>query len=178
MQTSVLASTALLTVLLAVGLVFFIRASAKDRTEVAKLLATQQGDPLLEQLQQYFVDRAYRLATVNAAENQVIYEGVVRPSRFLAMFLSLLAAIGILCLGLVLSFLWPNLTGGIPFLVVFAPLAGLFYWKKAGRPEQVALQVEFLPESEPAQSLLTVKAHRDELTALRQALGLQLLELE
>ncbi|MCU0523607.1 MAG: cofactor assembly of complex C subunit B [Elainella sp. Prado103] len=178
MQTSVLASTALLTALLAVGLVFFIRAAAKDRTEVAKLLATQKGDPLLEQLQQYFAARSYRLATVNAAENQVIYEGMVRPSLFLAVFLSLLAGIGILCLGLVLSFVLPSLSPWILFLVLLAPVAGLFYWRKAGRPEQVALQVEFLPELGSAQSLLTVKAHRDELAALRQALDLKLLEQE
>ncbi len=182
MQTSVLASTALLTALLAVGLVFFIRASAKDRTEVAKLLADQQGEPLLERLQQYFAERAYHLATVDAAENQVIYEGMVRPSLFLAVFLSLLAAVGVLCLGLVLSFLFPAITNAVPLLLLLAPLAGLFYWKKAGRPEQVALQVEFLNQDlnqEPSsQSLLTVTAHRDELTALRQALGLKLLELE
>lgn len=178
MQSSVLASTALLTALLAVGLVFFIRASAKDRTEVAKLLADQQGEPLLERLQQYFSERAYRLATIDAAENQIIYEGLVRPSFFLAVFLSLLAAIGIACLGLVLAFLFPGLTPVVPFLLFLAPAAGLFYWKKAGRPEKVALQVEFLNPDPSPQSLLTVTAHRDELTALRQALGLKLLELE
>lgn len=178
MQTSVLASTALLTALLSVGLFFFIRASAKDRTEVAKLLAEQQGEPLLERLQQYFSERAYRLATVDAAENRVVYEGMVRPSLFLAIFLSFLAAIGILCLGLVLSLLFPTMTNFVPLLLLLAPLAGVFYWQKAGRPEKVALQVEFLDQAVSPQSLLTVTAHRDEVTALRQSLGLKLLELE
>lgn len=177
MQIPVLTSTALLTALLAVGLLFFIRASTKDRTQIAKLLSEQQGDPLLERLQQYFAARAYRLASVDAAENKVVYEGVVRPSWFLAIFLTLLAAIGILCLALVLSLLFPGAASKLPLLAILAPLAGIFYWYKAKRPEQVALQVEFL-SGEPSQSLITVTAHRDELAELRQALALKPLETE
>jgi hypothetical protein len=158
-----------------VGLFFFIRASAKDRTEITKLLAEQQGEPLLEQLQQYFSGRAYRLASVDAASNRVVYEGDVRPSLFLAIFLSGLAAIGILCLTLVLGLLFPAVAKLLPLLVLLAPLAGLFYWRRAGRPEQVALQVEFLDGSAP-QSLLIVTAHRDEVAELRQSLGLKLAE--
>jgi hypothetical protein len=176
MQTSVLASTALLTVLLAVGLFFFIRASAKDRTQVTKLLSEQQGEPFLERLQQYFAARAYRLAAVDAANNRVVYEGTVRPSLFLAIFLSSLAAVGILCLALVLSLLFPSAAQLFPLLILLAPLAGLFYWRKAGRPEQVALQVEFLNGEPSPQSLVTVTAHRDEVSELRQSLGLKLAE--
>jgi hypothetical protein len=176
MQIPVLTSTALLTGLLAVGLMFFIRASTKDRIEVTKLLAEQQGEPLLEKLQQYFVGRSYRLAAVEAADNKVIYEGMVRPSWFLAIFLSLLAAVGLLCLTLVLGLLFPAFSQPLLALVLLAPLAGLFYWRKSARPEQVALQVEFL--SDPPQSLVTVTGHRDEVAELRQALGLKLLEAE
>lgn len=178
MQNPVLTSTALLTVLLAVGLAFFIRASTKDRIEVSQLLAEQQGEPLLERLQQYFVGRAYRLTAVDAAENKVIYEGMVRPSWFLAIFLSLLAAVGILCLTLVLGMVFPNLAGWLPVLVLLAPLAGLFYWRKSARPEQVALQVEFLQGEATPRSLVTVTGHRDEVAELRQALGFKLLESE
>jgi hypothetical protein len=178
MQTPILTSTAFLTALLAVGLFFFIRASAKDRTEVAKLLADQQGPPLLERLQQYFVERAYRLTSVDAEKNRVVYEGMVRPSLFLAVFLSSLAAVGLLCLALVLALAFPNLSQVVPVLVLLAPTAGVFYWRKSKRPEQVSLQVETLEGGESAQSLLTVTGHRDELAELRQALGLKLLESE
>lgn len=178
MQTPILTSTAFLTALLAIGLFFFIRASTKDRIEVAKLLADQQGTPLLEQLQQYFTGRAYRLSSVDADHNRVVYEGMVRPSLFLAIFLSILAAICILCLSLVLSLSFPEFAQISLILIVLSPGAGAFYWRKSGRQEQVALQVETLTDSQPAQSLLTVTAHRDELAELRQALGLKLLELE
>ena len=179
MQTPILTSTAFLTALLAVGLFFFIRASAKDRTEVAKLLADQQGTPLLERLQQYFTERAYRLSLVDAEQNRVVYEGTVRPSLFLAIFLSSLAAVGLLCLALVLALSFPDFAQITPILVLLAPVAGVFYLRKAKRTEQVALQLETLEaESQSTQSLLTVTAHRDELIELRQALGLKLVESE
>jgi Cofactor assembly of complex C subunit B len=182
MQTPVLSSTALLTILMSIGLVFFIRASTKDRIQVAKLVTPQQGEPLLEQIQQYFTQRAYRIATVDAAKNQVTYEGFVRPSVFLAVFLTLLAAIGLLCLALMLSFSFPDATSLLPGLVIFAPLAGIFYWKKSARPEQVLLQVEALSDSnQPSsaqQSLLTVTAHRDELAELQRSLNLTPLETD
>jgi hypothetical protein len=177
MQNSVLLSTALLTLLLSVGLFFFIRASAKDRTQISKFVTEQQAEPLFEQLQQYFTQRSYRLAGVDAAQNQIKFEGFVRPSVFLAAFLTILAAIGVFCLSLVLSFLFPGAASFFPLLVLIAPIAGIFYWQKAGRAEQVLLRVETLEATETTpQSLLTVTAHRDELAEMRRLLGFKELE--
>jgi hypothetical protein len=179
MQTPILVSTALLTVLLSVGLFFFIRASTKDRIQVVKLVTEQQEESLLEQLQQYFTQRAYRLAAVNAEQHQITFEGLVRPSVFLAIFLTFLAAIGILCLTLIGSFLFPETARALPVLAIFSPAAGIFYWRKAGRQEQVSLQVETLGNgSAVTQSLLTVTAHRDELAELKRTLSLKPLEVE
>jgi len=107
-NTAVLSSTFLLTLLLAVGLLFFIRASVKDRIQQVQLIAEEPEESLLSRLQQYFDQRAYRVAAVDAATNQVIFQGFVRPSWFLAIFLTVLAACGILCLSLVLSMLYPT----------------------------------------------------------------------
>lgn len=174
MNTPVLASTFLLTLLLAVGLFFFIKASVKDRTERVKLTADRAEETLLAQLQQYFSQRAYRVTAIDATQHQVTFEGVVRASWFLAIFLTILSAVGLLCLALVLSMLLPQ--GGELFLgfVLLSPLAGLFYWKKAERSEQVSLKLEALASSgTTAQSLITVTAHRDELIALQRALDLK-----
>lgn len=174
MNTTVLSSTFLLTLLLAVGLFFFIRASVKDRTQQIKLLATEPEESLLTKLQQYFDQRAYQVTAVDPDKQQVTFQGVVRPSVFLAIFLTVLAAVGLLCLSLVLSFLYPTLTTLFLGLVLFAPVAGVFYWKKAGRSEQVSLQVEAVSTPETGtQSLITVTAHRDELQELQQALKLK-----
>lgn len=167
MNTLILPSTLVLTLLLAVGLFFFIRASVKDRTQEVKLVGEQAEASLIEQLQQYFQQRSYRVAAVDPQHNQVTFAGVVRPSLFLAIFLTLLSAIGILCLALVWAMLFPNLSTLFLALVVLSPVAGVFYWKKAGRSEQVMLKIE------PSSSQITVIAHRDEVIALQQALQLK-----
>ncbi len=173
-NTTILSSTFLLTLLLAVGLFFFIRASVKDRTEQVRLIAQETEESLLTQLQQYFDQRAYRVAAVDAATHQVTFQGFVRPSWFLAIFLTSLAACGILCLSLVLSLLYPTLSYIFFALVFLAPVAGVFYWKKAGRSEQVCLKVESVSTQDTSpQSLITVTAHRDELQELQQALKLK-----
>jgi len=174
MDIPVLASTVLLTLLLAVGLFFFIRASVKDRTEVMQLVAEGEQTPFLETLQRYFTERSYRMATVDAATNQVVYEGTVRPSWFLAVFLSGLAGVGLLCLSLVLTILFPAVRYFAPSLALLSPLAGIFYWRQAGRKEQVSLQVEaFQTDAPSVVNVLTVKAHRDELIQLQRSLNLK-----
>jgi len=146
----------------------------KDRTQQVTLLAQEPEESLLMRLQQYFDQRAYRVAAVDAATHQVTFQGFVRPSWFLAIFLTLLAACGIFCLSLVLSLLYPTLTNVFLGLVLLAPAAGVFYWKKAGRLEQVFLKVENTPtQADNQHSLVTVTAHRDELTQLQQALRLK-----
>lgn len=174
MSTTILSSTFLLTLLLAVGLFFFIRASTKDRTQQVQLIAEQSEETFLTQLQQYFQGRSYRIAAVNAAEGQITFQGFVRPSWFLAIFLTLLAACGILCLALVLSILFPQAGSVFLWLVLLAPVAGRFYWQTAGRPETVSLKVEPVTMSTTeSKSLVTLTAHRDELIALQQALRLK-----
>jgi uncharacterized membrane protein YphA (DoxX/SURF4 family) len=169
----VISSTLLLTILIMIGLLFFIRGSVKDRTEQAKLLTAEKEDSLLPKLNQYFRQRAYKVVSVDADLNRVTFEGFVRPSWFLAIFLTILAAIGLLSLGLVLSFLYPPEGNLFLGLVVFAPVAGVFYWQGAGRLEKVLLQVETVKQGEnQGQSLLTVTAHRDELRQLKQILSL------
>lgn len=173
MSTTILSSTLLLTLLLAVGLVFFIRASTKDRTQQLQLIAEQAEESLLTQLQQYLQERSYRVIAVDTVQKEVTFQGFVRPSWFLTIFLSLLAVCGTLCLALVLSMLFPQLRHIFPSLVLLSPAAGLFYWQKAGRSEQVFLKVEpITADSAETKSLITVTAHRDELAAMQQALHL------
>ncbi|MBH8565597.1 cofactor assembly of complex C subunit B [Nostoc sp. CENA67] len=174
MDTAILPSTLLLTLLLAVGLIFFIRASTKDRTETAQLVSEQDEAALMPQIKEYFRSRSYRVAAVNREQNQVTFEGFVKPSLFLAMFLTLLAAAGLACLSLVLSLLIPSLSTLFLGIVLLSPLSGIFYWKKAGRLEKVLLKLEANPNQQHSSSQLTVIAHRDELIELQRALQLKL----
>lgn len=172
MTNTVLSSTFFLTVLLIVGLIFFLRASVKERIEQIQLISSLSEESLYTQLQQYFDQRAYKLVDVDKSKNLVKFQGNVRPSWFLAIFLSFLAACGFLCLGLVLSLISSSLNAFVLVLPLFAPLTGVFYWQKAGRVEQVLLKIE--PNQEqPQQTLITVRGHRDELSEMQKFLPLQ-----
>lgn len=177
MNSTILASTFFLTFLLSIGLFFFIRASVKDRTEQITFVTDLDQDSLLSQLQQYFADRAYRVQSVEAETNSVTFEGVVRPSLFLAIFLSVLAGVGLLCLSLVLAIASTSFQGLWLGLVGLAPLAGVFYWQKAGRVERVSLQLASVEgDSFRMQSAITVTGHRDELAQLQTVIPLKVLE--
>jgi len=174
MSIPVLPSTFLLTLLLLVGLVFFIRASIKDRTQTAKFVSDLSEESLASQLQQYFSQRSYRVVDVDAELNQIAFEGVVRPSVFLAVFLTTLFAIGTLCLSLVVAILVPDYATTPFLLVLISPLAGVFYWRGAKRPEKVLLRVESeQADNQLGQSVITVVAHRDELAELQRSLTLK-----
>lgn len=176
MNPPIVSSTFLLTLLMMTGLVFFIRASVKDRTEELEFISEEPEASLLEQLEKHFQGRSYRVAAVDAEKHQVKFEGFVNPSWFMAIFLSFLASIGTLCLALVLSILFPDVGNLFLSLLLLAPLAGVFYWQKAGRLEQVLLTIESKnqPENNHLQHQVRVTAHRDELIVLREALHLPL----
>lgn len=176
MNAAILPSTFVLALLMSVGLLFFIRASVKDRIEVVKLASEQSEVALLDQLQAYFSNRAYHIAATDATQLQVTFEGLVRPSLAMAAFLTLLAAIGFLCLALMLTMLYPGFSEALLGLTLLSPIAGVFYWRGAARPEKVVLQIEEESTSETqALSVVIVTAHRDELAELQRNLSLKLL---
>jgi hypothetical protein len=163
-------STLFLTLLMMVGLFFFIRASTKDRIETLILEPQTPTEVTLTALTTYFEGRAYQVQQVDATQSTITFNGQVRPSWFLAGFLTVLAAVGGLCFALVLASLFPQLGFAFLGLIGLAPAAGWFYWQRAGREEQVRVQVRppALTELSSAEVLL-VTAHRDELIALQQA---------
>lgn len=174
MDSFFLPSTLLLTLLLFVGQFFFIRASTKDRTETARLSSDEDEETLLPKLKEYFSTRAYQVKSIDAERNQVLFEGLVRPSWFLAAFLTLLGAVGTLCLALVFSMVLAIPKSYLLGLVLLSPLISLFYWKKAKRLEKVSLKVESANSESRSSSIITVIAHRDELAELQRALRLKL----
>jgi Cofactor assembly of complex C subunit B len=175
-MNNVLISTFILTILLTIGLFFFIKASTKDRIEQMLLESSESESELLPRLQQYFTDRAYRVAAVDNDTEVVTFEGMVSPSVFLTILLTGLAAIGALCLSLVLSMLFPQIGQLFLGLIAIAPVAGWFYWQGSARTEQVKLKVEEVPADLPAATLIKISGHRDELAVFQSALQLSVRE--
>lgn len=169
LTTFVLPSTFFLTVLITIGLFFFIRASTKTRLETATWSLPQPDQQVVQSVTDYLEGRAYRLQSVDRDQNQVVFTGLVSASTGLALFLSALAAVGTLCLGLVLSVQFPAIGYWGLLTVLLSPLAGWFYQKKSTRPEQVILSIKASQASR--QTRLRITAHRDEIASLEAALG-------
>ncbi|MCP9885285.1 cofactor assembly of complex C subunit B [Synechococcus sp. ATX 2A4] len=164
-----LGSTLLLTVLLAIGLVFFLRAASKDRTTVVEVHSPRPPVEVLEGLSQWLLQRGWRTDSGDAERRVLRFQGTVAASPNLALLLSLLAAVGAACLGLVVRQLLPVL-GAWPLLLVAAgPLAGVVYRRRANRQEQVELRL--ISGDEASGSSLQLRAHRDELIALELEMG-------
>ncbi|MBD0337307.1 MAG: cofactor assembly of complex C subunit B, partial [Cyanobacteria bacterium Co-bin13] len=66
MTNTVLSSTFFLTLLLMVGLFFFIRAATKDRTETLQATVAKPPETLQSDLQTYFESRSYRVTDSNS----------------------------------------------------------------------------------------------------------------
>jgi hypothetical protein len=167
MDTLVLSSTLFLTVLMFIGLFFFVRASTKDRTECATWLFSVMPEQVLQEVTQYLEARSYRLQSLDRETDEAIYQGVVSASWGLAIFLSLLAGVGAACLGLVISMEAPQVGLWGLTAIAIAPLAGWFYRQKSQRTEQVKVLVQ----QDNPQTKLRVIAHRDEIESLRTALN-------
>jgi hypothetical protein len=167
-----LGSTLLLTLLLAIGLVFFLRAASKDRTTVVEVHSPRPPLEVLDGLSGWLLQRGWQTETGDPDRQVLRFRGRVRSSQALAVLLSLLGGLGAACLGLVLRQLLPSL-GWWPLLLALAgPLAGVIYRRRASRIESLELRLLSQPGSQG--STLQLRAHRDELIALEIELGPQL----
>lgn len=163
-------STLLLTLLLATGLVFFLRAASKDRTTVVEVHSPRPAIEVLEGLTGWLTERGWRTDSGDAERQVLRFRGQVRASQGLAVLLSMLGAAGAACLGLVLRQVLPVL-GWWPLLLgLLGPAAGVIYQRRAGRAE--SLELRLMNDDGPdGGSTLRLRAHRDELIAMEVDLG-------
>ena len=103
-------STLLLTLLLAIGLVFFLRAASKDRTTVVEVHSPRPALEVMEGLCTWLESRGWIRDGGDAERCLLEYRGRVASSNPLAVLLSILGGVGAGCLGLVLRELNPSLS--------------------------------------------------------------------
>ena len=162
-------STLLLTVLLAIGLVFFLRAASKDRTTVVDVHSPKPALEVLSGLSEWLEQRGWSRNGGDAERQVLRFQGAVASSRPLAVLLSLLAAIGGTCFGLVLRQLAPQLSWWPLLMILLGPVAGFVYSRRAARTE--ALELQLLQELENDGVTVRLRAHRDELIAMELELA-------
>ena len=163
-------SILLLTILLAIGLIFFLRAASKDRTTIVEVYSPLPELEVLNGLNKWLLDRGWEKNGGDANRQLLSFKGYVEASNSLALFLSVLGGFGGGSLGLVLKQLYPSL-GWWPLVLsaVAAPAAGLIYKERASRME--LLEFRLLNETLKGGTHLKIKAHRDEIIAIELELS-------
>ncbi|WP_320666837.1 cofactor assembly of complex C subunit B [Prochlorococcus sp. MIT 1307] len=163
-------SVLLLTLLLAIGLVFFLRAASKDRTTVVDVRSTLPPLKVLNGLSVWLEERGWKRDGGDADRQLLRFQGSVASSRTLAVLLSIFGSLGSACLGLVITQLYPVL-GWWPLLLALigGPAAGFVYQRRAARME--CLELRLISSAEEEGSLLRIRAHRDELIAIELELA-------
>tara|TARA_Y100000589_G_scaffold321291_1_gene352430 strand:- start:67 stop:624 length:558 start_codon:yes stop_codon:yes gene_type:complete len=160
-----LKSTLFLTILLAIGLFFFLKASSKDRTTTVDIYSSKKPIEALDSVCSWLNLRGWQQIKVNSDKKVLTFRGKVIASKFLAIFLSCLAGLGSCALGLVIIQIYPNLQWW-PILLglIGGPLSGVIYSKKSQREE--LFEFKLINEDELKPTKLRLRAHRDELIAL------------
>ena len=160
----------LLTILLAIGLVFFLRAASKDRTTIVDIYSPLPPLEVLPGISSWLEQRGWRTKGGDADKQLLCFEGDVASSQTLAILLSVLGGLGSGCLGLVLKQLYPFLNWWPLLLALLGgPLAGFLYRNRAARVEY--LEIKLMSKPEDSGSTLRVRAHRDELIAMELELA-------
>ena len=162
-------STFILTILLAIGLGFFLRAASKDRTTVVDISSPLPPLKVLNGISNWLEARGWRREGGDVDKQLLKFHGRVSSSLSLAIFLSILCGLGGGCLGLVICQLYPLLSWWPLILISIGPLAGIFYKGRASRLE--SLELKLLSSESQSTSLIRIKAHRDELIAMEVELS-------
>ncbi|SBO43522.1 cofactor assembly of complex C subunit B [Cyanobium sp. NIES-981] len=162
-------STLVLTLLLAVGLVFFLRAASKDRTTTVEVRSSRPPLEVLDCLSTWLQQRGWMAEASDPDQRSLRFRGQVRSSGLLAGLLSLLGAVGAGCLGLVIRQVQPSLGWWPLLLTLLGPMAGLIYSRRAARAE--TLELRLISHDLATGSALRLRAHRDELIAIELELG-------
>ena len=161
-----LKSTFLLTILLSIGLFFFLRASSKDRTTTIEI--STETDPIetLNIICGWLKLRGWNQVGGNSDQKTLTFTGQVTSSNSLAIFLSVLGGLGSCSLGLVIRQIYPNLSWW-PILLglIGGPISGIIYSKKSKREE--TFEFRLLDEFDKS-TKLRLRAHRDELISLEK----------
>ena len=169
-MTYSLNSTLLLTILLAIGLFFFLRASSKDRTTIVEITSSQKPIEVLKVMYEWLDLRGWNQTGGDFDQRILVFKGQVVSSKLLAIFLGLLGGFGSCALGLVIIQIYPTL-GWWPILLglIGGPLSGMIYSKKSAREEKFELRL-ISSEDNEEMTLIRLRAHRDELISLENEL--------
>jgi hypothetical protein len=173
-----LAVTALVFVLTFWGGISFVKGSIKPRITQASFSLPVPAPDVAKTVSQYLMTRGFKPDNnKDPRPGVVVFEGNVRASSSVAAILVAVGASGLWAGSLILNVLLPDeLKSDYWGLIALASLAVVPWYKgQAARVEEVKVMVEASEAgdggSAEAKSVLFLKAHRDEILTLEEALG-------
>ncbi|KAG6558153.1 hypothetical protein Mapa_000334 [Marchantia paleacea] len=108
--------------------------------------------------------------TITDRGEVVTFEGVMVPSRGQAAFLSFCTAISLGCVALVLTITAPDVGSNWYFLTFLSPLAGLYYWTRASRKEEI--KVKMVVSDDETSTDVILQGDDEQIDRLRRELEL------
>eukprot|EP00245_Coleochaete_scutata_P007789 TRINITY_DN23558_c0_g1_i1.p1 TRINITY_DN23558_c0_g1~~TRINITY_DN23558_c0_g1_i1.p1 ORF type:complete len:324 (+),score=63.65 TRINITY_DN23558_c0_g1_i1:48-1019(+) len=106
---------------------------------------------------------------VNAGET-ITFEGVFQPNRGQAAFLTFCAAVGLASLALVLTIVAPDFGEGWYLITFISPAAGIYYWTRATRTEQI--QIKMVTADDENETDVILQGDDEEIERVRKGLAL------
>lgn len=100
----------------------------------------------------------------------VTFEGMMVPSRGQAALLTFCTCISLASVGLVLTITFPDVGNNWFWITILSPLAGLYYWKRASRKEQI--KVKMMVAEDGTLSEIIVQGDDQQVEQMRKELQL------
>lgn len=100
----------------------------------------------------------------------ITFEGVMVPSRGQAALLTFCTCISLASVALVLSIAVPEGGNNWFWLTTLSPLAGVYYWTKASRKEEI--KVKMIVDEDGSLSEIVVRGDDEQIERLRKELAL------
>lgn len=100
----------------------------------------------------------------------IVFEGMMAPSRGQAALLTFCTCISLASVALVLTITFPDIGNNWFWLTILSPLAGVYYWTKASRKEQV--KVKMMVADDGTLSEIIVQGDDQQVEQMRKDLQL------
>lgn len=100
----------------------------------------------------------------------ITFEGVMVPSRGQAAFLTFCTCISLASVALVLTITFPDVGDKWYWITALSPLAGVYYWRRASRKEQI--KVKMVIAEDESSTDVVVQGDDGQIDELRKELKL------
>ncbi|KAF5194585.1 Cofactor assembly of complex c subunit b ccb1 protein [Thalictrum thalictroides] len=153
------------------GLWSLIKRSVKSKI-VKKTFVLEEGEAKKEAKQVAGEILSFFTRTNFAVSDRgetITFEGMMVPSRGQAALLTFCTCISLVSVALVLTITVPDVGDKWYWLTILSPLAGVYYWKRASRKEQI--KVKMVVEDEGVQEII-VQGDDQQVEQMRKELKL------